>query len=325
MRSKSILIAAAGMAALVLVSGYHLSKAPVPDEAVTPEREMIAGDLSRFAVPVPTAPPTATPAAGAMDRSAGLLSRPAPSGAPEKANALGIRPEHLDDARKLADDMDANREQYQAGMRNPAYFNQSMNSEDPSRKLALRLGLDADTAKKAEAVLSAHRAQQIQRRLDAEQERLEREGRLLAGDRESYVSYLALQSMAARGETLTKDQQAFSDRFRGMLEPAGTVPAPSETTHWHEDTGLLQAMNAELSAEQQAGLADYVEEQKRRTRETQALHAHMRSNMIAEKLGLDDADRTALYEYLQQHPGASRTDISKIVAAELVELLPKGM
>lgn len=281
--------------------------------------------MSQSPQPAALHPHSAAPAAGAMGEAAATRPQASAQSAAPEAHILKIRPEYLSEAERMADDMAANLKQYQLAMGETAYFNQSLNAENPARKLALRLGMDEDSAKKAETLLSAHLAQQIKLRLDAEKDRMEREGRLLGEDRGSYVIYLAIQSMAARGETLSAGQQAFFEKIRGTLGHPDAVVAKLTADHWYENPALVEAISQELPAGQQTGLASYVEEQTRRAQEVLTMHAYMRSNMIAERLGLDDADRTALYEYLHKHPGASRSDVSKIISPELMELLPEGM
>ena len=51
----------------------------------------------------------------------------------------------------------------------------------------------------------------------------------------------------------------------------------------------------------------------------------MRSAVIADRLGLDEAERAALQDYLRGNPDASSETIKEILAPELRELLPPGL
>jgi hypothetical protein len=282
------------------------------------------------APPVPSrAPPDAAPpaepgkpgnAAGSARVAAPLASGPAPA---RETNALGIRPEFLEAAARQAAEMAAHLEEYQSAAGDAAYAHQAVQTGNPSRQLALRLGLDAETARVVDAVLSAELAKQVRQRVEAAKRRMERQAQWLARDREGYENHLALESMIARGEPLTREQREFAEKFRRILEPAEDAVAPIAS--WYENPGLLAAASRQLSAAQRTALAACVEELRRRDREVQALHVATRSDVIASQLGLDAVDRAALEGYLREHPAATRAEIAAIVAPELRELLPEGI
>lgn len=316
MKSKAIFLSVSG-AALLLLLGFYIFVGPKEKRTVTFARSGKPASHRTGA--------TLEPVSRTGDGIEAVAPRTSKLSPGEKKHPLGIRPEHLRDAETQADEMAADIEQHKAIMGDAAYARQSLNLENPARKLALRLGLDDDAMRKVEGVLSAQLAKQIKQRVDEAKQKMEREERLLSGDREGYVNYLALQSMRARGEKLSQEQEDFANQFRRALEPEGGVEATVEATNWYRNPDVLGAINRELTSEQRTALAGYVEEQNRRDQETQTMHAYMRSTMIAEKLGLDDKERAALYEYLGQHPNASRSEIAQIVAPELRELLPEGM
>ena len=238
---------------------------------------------------------------------------------------LGIPAELLQDARKTASETAARIPDNEAALNDAGYFNHSLNSGNPSKKLSLRLGLDPGSAQSIETILSAAHAEQIKERLDAERAKLEREARLLADDREGYVNYLALQTMLSRGTALSEDQQAFFNRFQLALGPDTPPTASSPSAKWYEDAKILDAMNRALSPAKQTELSVYIAEQKHRDQETQAMHAQMRANQIAEQLGLSKTDQSTLLEYLKENPSAPNAEISALLPAELRTLLPAGM
>lgn len=336
--NRSVAISAA-LAAALLVGLIGLRRA-ASDSAPDPAAVASA----------PAAPSAATPSAVAAagsrsgesrsaDRPFGSAASPTP-GASDAAHAsrstpLGIPAEHLAEARRQAAELAGNIDGFRATLEDARYHNQSLNSGQPAKKLALRLGLDAEAGAAVEAVFASALSEQIERRISAERERLDREVRLLAEDRDGYVSYLALETMLARGAALSPEQSAFHQTFGAALSPSdassGASPASAagvasaETAAWYEDPALLARLGAGLSPEQNAALAVYVEEQKGRDQETRTLHARMRANRIAEQLGLSAADQNVLLDYLTESPGATSGEIAALLPAELRELLPAGM
>lgn len=302
-----------------------VASAPAAPSAATPSAVAAAGPRSGESrssdQPFASA---ASPTPGASDAAPASLSTP-----------LGISAEHLAEARRQAAELAGNIDGFRATLEDARYHNQSLNSGQPAKKLALRLGLDAEAGAAVEAVFAAALSEQIERRISAERERLDREARLLAEDRDGYVSYLALETMLARGAALSPEQSAFHRTFGAALSPSdagsGASPASAagvasaETAAWYEDPALLAELGARLSPEQNAALAVYVEEQKGRDQETRTLHARMRANRIAEQLGLSAADQNVLLDYLQESPGATSGEIAALLPAELRELLPAGM
>lgn len=337
--NRSVAISAA-LAAALLVGLIGLRRA-APDSAPEPDPAAFSS--------APVAPSAATPSAAAAgprsgesrssDRPFASTASPTPGtsdAAPASLSTpLGIPAEHLAEARRQAAELAGNIDGFRATLEDARYHNQSLNSGQPAKKLALRLGLDAEAGAAVEAVFAAALSEQIERRISAERERLDREVRLLAEDRDGYVSYLALETMLARGAALSPEQTAFHRTFGAALSPSdagsGASPASAagvasaETAPWYEDPALLAELGARLSPEQNAALAVYVEEQKGRDQETRTLHARMRANRIAEQLGLSATDQNVLLDYLTESPGATSGEIAALLPAELRELLPAGM
>ncbi len=324
MKAKTIFISALAAAGLLMLVERQLAKPPVRDtRAVAHRAPGPDGDTER-AFPAPRADPIGFDPA-TMNET-GATSRPATGlNSGGETNDLGIPADHLRDARRTAEETILHMRQGKAALNDARYFNQSLNAGNPSKKLALRLGLDPVAAQKVDTVLAGALAGQIQERIEAERARIERESRLLAENREGYVNYLALQSMQSRGDPLSAEQSAFCDGFRRMLSPADASAAPSVPDKWYEDANILEAVNRQLPTPKQSELAAYVEDQKHRDQELRAMQARMRANQIAEQLGLSQADQSTLLEYLQESPDASNAEIAAILPSGLRELLPSGM
>ncbi len=241
------------------------------------------------------------------------------------ANDLGIPATDLLAARQLADEMAANMERHLSTMQDAGYGQQSRTIDNPSRKLGLRLGVDPAVSEKMGGILAADRARRIEGRIAAEKARLERSNEVLEGDRDNYVSYLALESMKSRGVALSEAQEEFHNRFRQSKEPGEAAEAGADNQEWYEKPDVVDAMRQHLSPEQQTELVKFVDEQRTREHERQTMHAYMRSSAIADRLALDEVDRTTLYEYLRENPHASTSELAGILAPELRELLPPGL
>lgn len=233
-------------------------------------------------------------------------------------NELDIASEHLEQGVREADILATDLEHTMADG-DEYYKSTMMDGLNPSPKLSLRLALDQAAADKLDEILSAHASSEIQRYADAERAELELMNQLLENDREGYVNFLAIQSMHANGEELTAEQEAYYQAFWEKLGRTSTWDAPWVTEHWHQNNEVMKALDDLLTPEQREELFCYIEEQDLRERDMQA---YMRSSQLADTLGLNEEDRTALYEYLKQNPGADNTDISEHLSPELRELMP---
>jgi hypothetical protein len=89
---------------------------------------------------------------------------------------------------------------------------------------------------------------------------------------------------------------------------------------WNDNEELMTSLGDMLSTEEQAGLEHYIEELEVRRKE-QAAYA--RANRLTERLGLNEQDRAALYEYLYENPSATNDEIAENLSPELRELMPE--
>jgi hypothetical protein len=325
MNPKVVFASALVAAGLLALFARHRPAAPAePTTAPVPSTKTGAAEPDHARAAFDTG--RRSRAADTKEDREDTLPRPATTPtATDERNSLGIPGDLLKDARKTAQETAARIAENEAALGDARYFNQSLNSGNPAKKLSLRLELDPASAQTIEDILSAAHAEQIKERMDAQRARLEREARLLAEDRENYVSYLALQAMLSRGATLSAEQQAFHDTFRLALGPDDAPASTSAPVNWYEDAAIIDAMNRQLAPAKQLELATYVAEQKNRDEETRSMHAQMRANQIAGQLGLSRADQSTLLEYLRDNPEASNSEIQGLLPSELKALLPAGM
>jgi hypothetical protein len=305
---------------LVVGTGYHIaSRSPANGSATLLVRATPDGVAGGIAFPGAAGPPVAgEPAPG---RRGLRTSR----GVVQAEGELGISRSYLEEANRRADEMAARTGSELSVLQNPGYDLHSHAAEDSSRKLGLRLGVDPQVLEKLGGILAEDRASRTGSRIAAEKARLEHHRTLIDHDRDAYVNYLALESMVSRGHPLSGKQEAYYKDYRQTMEGEGESGAPADDREWHEKPELLDAMRGHLSAEQQAELEEFVDEQKAREQERQEAHARMRSGVIADRLGLDEAERRELHEYLRENPDASGREIKGILAPELRELLPPGL
>jgi hypothetical protein len=305
---------------LVAGTGYLIAaRSPGGGTPTPPGGTTSGGDGGGVAFPEAAGPPVAgEPAAG---RRALRASR----GGAQAEGELGISRSYLDEANRRADEMAARTGSDQSVLEDPGYDLHSRSAEDASRKLGLRLGVDPQVLGKLGGILAEDRASRSGSRIAAEKARLEHHRTLIDHDRDAYVNYLALESMVSRGHPLSGKQEAFYKEYRQTMEGEGESGEPADDREWHEKPEVLDAMRGHLSAEQQAELEEFVDEQKAREQERQEAHARMRSGVIADRLGLDEAERTELHEFLRENPDASGREIKGILAPELRELLPPGL
>ncbi|QBG48660.1 sigma-70 family RNA polymerase sigma factor [Verrucomicrobia bacterium S94] len=198
--------------------------------------------------------------------------------------------------------------------------------ENPSKKLRHRLSLDPEAVERFDEILAEHAATEKQRLQDAVTASSEALKNLLKTDREGLVNFVALQTMQKAGQPLSAAQEEYVQTYtKKMAEnnvhmglDAGNTQAPRQ---WYEVEEVIDSLNENLTIEQQEELAIQIEEQKNRKKEEAA---YKRTNELANSLGLNEADRTALYKYLYQHPDATNEDITERVTPELRELMPNG-
>lgn len=299
----------------VLIAGFHFATR-VPEEAVAASPGRTTAGMVR-----------GSPTGGAVSPDGGetALAPRDPRTPPRHtrfANRLGISPSYLDEARRLADEMASGIGRDLSVLEGGDYDLRSHAAGDPSRLLGLRLGAGPELLETLGGILAEDRARGNERRIAAEKDRLERKRMLLDSDRDAYVNYLALEAMVSRGHPLSDEQAAFHKEFVQAGERGAET---ADEREWHEKPELLDEMRRHLSPDQRAELAEYVDEQRARERERQDTRARMRSGMIADRLGLDESERTALFEHLRGNPDASGQELKEILAPELRELLPPGL
>ena len=234
-------------------------------------------------------------------------------------NSLGISAAYLEEGIRRADILAVNYRETLSADR--GYYQDMFMTEDkyPIQKLARRLGLDENDVEKLSAIMTAHAEAEMQRYADAEMGEIERLRNLLDSDYEGYVNYLALKEMSARGEELTREQSTHYQKFKELIYPDGMSVVPWKMEAWHESSEVMQAIKGALPPNQWDNVLLYVEEQALRDVDTQA---YMRSTQLADTLGLDEVDRTALYKFLQENPDISNRELSEQLSPELRALMP---
>lgn len=176
-----------------------------------------------------------------------------------------------------------------------------------TKKLQLRLGLDGEQSRVFhEALLANTEARKAEDPTKIVQ-------RMMDMDRDYVIHLLAMNMMAG---DLTPEQQD----YRMALAMAGKdYFAPGKIPkNWEKNEDVLAHLNAVLTEAQKEELSVYLEEQVIRNTESKALR---RTNELSGKLGLNEADRSALYDYLYENPKATQEDIAEQLSPELRELL----
>ncbi len=197
------------------------------------------------------------------------------------------------------------------------------NSEALARKLELRLNMGQEQAMAFNDILAAHANENAHRMEAALQEANHDLSEFLNIDRETAVTLLALEMMKGAGQSLSPEQEAYYQIYNEQYGPGfGQGPDPSVTRfeRWYDNADVLAALEAQLDPAQQAELRTYVEEQNLREQEQKI---YQRANHLANDLGLNEADRLALHDYLNDNPDATDEDIKELLAPELKELMDK--
>lgn len=237
---------------------------------------------------------------------------------------LGIRSEELEDARKTVAEITANGDHYRMILGDEDYARKSTGTLDLSRKLASRLRLDASIAQKVEKIIQSDLAEQVAGRIEASRTEIDLEIRTAERDPEAFARYLALTRMVTRGESIEGHQKDFIANFRVNNGMDAEPSEPTQIVAWYESTEVLLSLNETLSEDARTALASYIAELREREGEIRRTHLLMRSHLIAERLGLDDEERAAIHDFLQQNPNASRSELASIISPELRDLLPEG-
>jgi hypothetical protein len=320
MKPVPVIVSLVAATFLVVGTGYHFAtRSPENGPAPLPGGATPGGNAGGIA-----STGAAGPSVGG-EPAAGRRVLRAPRSVEQAEGELGISRSYLEEADRRADEVASRMGSDLSVLEDAGYDLHSRSAEDASRKLGLRLGVGAEVLGKLGGILAEDRASRTGSRMAAEEARLEHHRTLIGNDREAYVNYLALESMVSRGHPLSGKQGAFYKDYRQTLEGEGESGAPADDREWHEKPEVLDLMRGHLSPDQEAELQEFVDEQKAREQERQEAHARMRSGVIADRLGLDEAERKELHEYLRENPDASGREIGGILAPELRELLPPGL
>lgn len=202
-------------------------------------------------------------------------------------------------------------------------INRAFDTGDLAKKLELRLNMDEEQAAIFSDILASYEQSEAQRYRDNLAEMMDTFTTMLDDDRDSIVDLMALRDMQRNGESLSMDQEDYLRSIAAGLGENFDLDDPSQlmkwqTVPWNENEDVMYELNAELSPDQQTELATYLQEQQ--LRETEEA-VYRRTNRIANDLGLNEADRAALYEYLYTNPEATQDDIAEMLSPELRDLL----
>lgn len=318
MKAKALIITAA--AAAVVGSGVYI--ATRPDEDTNPSRPAQEAEDSRPGLNARHVH------ASDSDQEMGASDRLMPSDDATPARTAmappnNILPEQLKKAEQLFAMIKAAKPIIESSPNLGQGDRIIKDGEDLARKLELRLNVGEEQAAAFHDILAAHANENAHRMEAAMQEANRKLSEFLDMDQETAVTLLALEMMKDEGHPLTPEQeayyQAYSEQY-GTGFGQGHDPSAGLFERWYDNADVLAALEAELDPAQQAELMTYVEEQKLREQEQQIYH---RTNQLANQLGLNEADRQALYDYLNQYPEATLEDIAAELTPELRDLLLK--
>ncbi len=177
-----------------------------------------------------------------------------------------------------------------------------------TKKLQLRIGLNEEQTALFHSLLEANATARIG------PDPSEIIHTIMALEKEKVIDLMALGMM---GNELTPEQR----EYMMTLEKTAKAITGDQSTEmpetWEKNEELQAQLKESLDPTQQAELDKYIEEQIHRKAEKKA---YRRSNDIADMLGLNEADRSALYDYLYENPTATNKDIAEQLSPELREL-----
>jgi len=193
--------------------------------------------------------------------------------------------------------------------------------EELAEKLTLRLMLGSPVKEQLQTILSEHTQKQVLYAANEGRQSIAILKLRLIGDPQDLTYYYALNAKRREGETLTGEENAFYDEFQryGPTKADMVWEELFDPGEWYENEDVVAALKAPLTTEQQAELAAVVQEHIGRDREAAA---YKRTSILTQRLGLNEADRLALFEYLYRNPDASNADIAEQLSPELRELVP---
>lgn len=313
MKTKTVLISAAIATTAFTGTGVYLAALKADTEIAEPSVTAPAVRQKTLSTE-PVAHSTET-------HEQAVIAAPATIPAEPEPLSLGIDPTHLQQARQAAGLLEMALPMMNSDMVKTAM---TKKIENPSEKLRLRLSLEPEAAAIFDEVLSRHTETESQRLLDSMTEATETIGKLMEVDREGFVNFMALQSMQKAGELLSPSQEEYIRTYTEKMTALNTDMGSGinqEPRQWYEIDTVVESLNESLSEEQQQELATHVEELKIRKREETA---YRRTNELANTLGLNEEDRTALYKYLHANPDATNDDIAEKLSPELRKLMPNA-
>lgn len=200
----------------------------------------------------------------------------------------------------------------------------SVDLPNPAKQLQQRIGLDQNTTDAIEGIIAAHNAAEKQRAKDSAARSMELVENLFADQREEMLHSMAFAEMAEAGQTLTKEQEAYetvlNQRFESELKSTLGESLPEDPQEWYQSEATMAQIEAVLNADQGREIQSYAREQQQRKNEEVALE---RTNDLSNALGLDNAERDTLHQFLIENPDASNAQISEIISPELRALLPE--
>jgi len=313
MKTKTVLVAAAATAFTVVGTNLYYTQKygskPVPDPTSSTPAESVQPAQSASAVLPSATPARTTPA----EEPAPLISL---------ADQLHIDPKYIEAATQKIERLISSLSRMDEDSRatESARAARYYADENPAHQLALRLMLDTAAEEQFRTILNVHLEKKFKYSEIEHWNEMEPMRQEQADVSDDYLTTMALYIMQQEGLPLTPAQQTFHDEF--MSSYYAKKPKQDEVNPgtWYENESVLAALNKTISPEQQAELAVVVEEEITRKREKSSYY---RSNKIAGILGLNDADRTALYTYLYNHPEAKNSDIAEQLSPELRSLVPE--
>ena len=330
MKAKAIIISTAVAATALVSTGVYLSN-KTENAPAENQTESLVDAIEN------TAPPEASQAERSVTEAqpnvSDISSAETPGEAVQTSVAttavatssdgatLGISPKHLRQAEQLVGMMEMAFPLMENDMMKTAIAGQV---ENPSKKLSVRLGLDPETEKEFSAILTAHAESESSRTLEQTTGMMDSMKQMVEDDREAAVNYMALESMKDAGETLSPEQRTYTRKWKRRMKKSFNMEddEQAEPRQWYEDENVLGELNELLTEPQQDELLTHVVEKEERALERRA---YDRSSELANTLGLNEADRSALYDYLYENPDASNNDISEQLAPELRSLMPTGL
>lgn len=239
-----------------------------------------------------------------------------------KTFSFRIDPEYLEEAAAIYEEiiLDEN---------DPDTFDQHLERvqyhhdlQSASNIVCLRLAADLQTAELIGLVLAEYPNLEAQRLVEAEKVAHLAQQKLLAKYKDVLISSFAVEAMLdEEGAEPSAEQEAFMEQTEDWFEAFSEEWGEDTSVRpWYVNEGVIETLQAVLTPAQFDELLTYRAEKEHRKIEQSA---YERSMWVAQATGLNEADRSALFQYLQDHPKASNEDIEAMLAPELRALMPR--